>query len=432
MVIGTFFTPFVSLLVTAGTLGAWWAVAKPRLTLWLLFFSLVVGQVVRIPLPGQGGGLLLSDIAVGLVLVAVAARYSFLTNRYALLATPFVIWSLFTIVIHIPDLGLPATLVAGSYWLRLTTHLLLLPALVVLFQDNSTRVFARRWFVISVSVLVLLGFVFLAVGLAPRSLGGGGWDPHQGRLVATWLDPNFIGALCAIAFAWIVLEIFDSRGRPKQQLYLLAGAAIVGGALAATQSRSSVIALLAAGSLLSPAIVFHVLVISRQRVATAVQVTSFALGLLALAAVSAFLLGSRFTHFLTDDPTVAVRAQALQAVWQTFAGKTVWVGEGYNAYQFAAVREGIINSFEVHSRAGADNSLLTLWVTTGLLGVVLFLLPWVAGALGGWHVAWRQSRALALMPLVALCVLIIHSQVVNSLLYGHLLIVLAVTYALAM
>src|SRR5581483_5719574 len=82
-----------------GLLGFPWIVLRPRAAIIFLLASVATGQLIRIPLPGQGGGLLLSDLAVTGVLFAAlycALRtwYLPISARWALLVmTPFIIWT---------------------------------------------------------------------------------------------------------------------------------------------------------------------------------------------------------------------------------------------------------------------------------------------------------------------------------------------------
>ena len=58
--------------VAGGTLTLFsiaWFVRLPRLALSFLLLSLVTGQLIRLPLPGQGGGLLPSDLAVVVIIL---------------------------------------------------------------------------------------------------------------------------------------------------------------------------------------------------------------------------------------------------------------------------------------------------------------------------------------------------------------------------
>ena len=82
MVSSAYLAPYLPLLLTAGGLAAlsvsYWAILFPRIAISLLAVSLTLGQLVRLPLPGQGGGLLVSDVAV--ILTLGAALIQFLRN----------------------------------------------------------------------------------------------------------------------------------------------------------------------------------------------------------------------------------------------------------------------------------------------------------------------------------------------------------------
>src|SRR5581483_7493022 len=106
-----------------------------------------------------------------------------------------------------------------------------------------------------------------------------------------------------------------------------------------------------------------------------------------------------------------------------------WIGSGYNLFQFVSP---VVNNFRIHSRAGADNSFLTLLITTGIPGLIM-----VAGGLTvlGFELIrrWFQGGSLpALLSVGALLALCIDAQFVNSLLYSHLLIALWCTVAYAL
>ncbi|HLD25805.1 MAG TPA: O-antigen ligase family protein [Candidatus Andersenbacteria bacterium] len=403
------------------------------LSLFLLFLALLAGQTIRFPLPGQGGGLLVSDIAI--VLILLTALWQLMRSRlgasrlsihYLLLTTPFIIWSFFSLALNVPALQRTEAAIAFSYWLRLTTHLLLLPALLLLFQQQHLKVFARRGLVVTAACLAALGL--LQLWLVPDLKNFTGWDPHQGRLVSTWLDPNFFGAFLAmmlpVAIGWALL----ARRSPA-----LGGGvgwcSLIIVALILTQSRSAILALTLACLLLSPLLLATFL----QKSTTPRRVT--AVNLLALTALlltlTSLLLAERLKGLVTIDPTVTLRVSALREAWY-MAQEHSLIGVGYNAYQFAAARAGLISNFSLHSRAGADSSYLTLWVTTGFPGLLLFLLP--LGAAGAKLLRHpRLSRAPeAAAAALALLTLAIHANFVNSFLYAHLLITLSLIVALTL
>jgi hypothetical protein len=147
----------------------------------------------------------------------------------------------------------------------------------------------------------------------------------------------------------------------------------------------------------------------------------------AFAVVAGFFLQERLAGFWQYDPTVSLRTQSLRLAWSEIVQPNWVMGVGYNAYQFAAQEAGIIGGFTIHSRAGADNSWLTIWATTGIIGVMLFLLPWIVVVR---HLA--SSSLLLTVCLLPLATLFVHSQFVNSFLYSHLLITLAIIVTLTL
>lgn len=387
----------------------------------LLLASLVAGQLVRLPLPGQGGGLLVSDVATVLVLCAALLqglkKHKFQNTEHKQSTTTktqnnslgfvicvlcfFILWSLFTLILHFSSLGSHNFVVALLYWLRLTAALLLLPALLFLFQNKNLQIFTQKAFLGTAALLVLFGFLQL---IFFPDLHQPGWDPHRGRLFSTWLDPNLFGGFLIVILPWLgFLPLTKGEYRAKRGVGVLLLAALI--ALLLTQSRSSFLALASADALLLPFL-------------RKVFLLPLALAFFTLALAALIFFPQRLIGLFTVDETAALRLTSLSSAWQ-LVEQSPWTGTGYNAYQFAAREAGLIQDFSLHSRAGTDNSLLTLAVTTGLPGVVLFLLPWL-----------MLSHRLPFAANFSLLALFIHSQFVNSFLYSHLLITLIIITAL--
>lgn len=137
-------TAIVPLIASLGAIGAlataWWSAYAPRALGWLFACALIAGQVVRLPLPGQGGGLLISDgiamltVILALIYVALRGVQNTFVVRLTLLTLPFIIWSLWTLLASPLHLDGGQVVVALSYWVRLTVYLLLIPALLVRMQ----------------------------------------------------------------------------------------------------------------------------------------------------------------------------------------------------------------------------------------------------------------------------------------------------------
>src|SRR3989338_3324991 len=389
--------PLVVAIGGLGALLAVWLIRLPRLAIGLLFFSLLTGQLVRLPLPGQGGGLLPSDLAVAILLLIVGIKKTYIRsadqnihlnisrppclfrklppsielhhqsitnttsrlderaaqkissqsaqlNRVILwLITPFIIWSLFTLILHAPNLGLSNVLVAFSYWLRLSANLLLLPALIYLLKSPALHHFV--WYGLNLTVLLLVSTGLAQLAFFPdlSLLARAGWDPHQFRLVSTWLDPNFIGLFLVLALPMILLW--------QNKTWRLPGFILVIIALITTQSRSTQVAAGAAAILLSPLFLFQQEVKSNRR--RLVTISAFLGFAIIISTIMIFALGPRLSGLLTIDPTVELRLASLANGWQIVRDNPL-LGVGYNAYQFAPGEAQTVANSSIPSRAGVN------------------------------------------------------------------------------
>lgn len=409
------------------TLSAW-AVRLPKLAIVLLGIAVVAGQLVRLPLPGQGGGVLISDIAVLLVFgaavgVMIGGSRSRTAYQITTRLTPFLLWSLFTLAINAPSLAIPDLAVAFAYWVRLSAYLLLVPALVILASQSKTRAWMFQVAVISVVFICILGLVQVWLRPDLSFLVSQGWDPHQGRLVSTWLDPNFVGGLLAIA---LPVSIAAFKKKPAVSLVVTSLIVI---SLILTQSRTSILALGAGALLIAPLIIGKIQ--KGKSTKRAVQAIATVAVICVVGLTSFVFLKDRLIGVIEIDPTVSLRVQSLAAAWPLLETHAA-IGVGYNAYQFAAQQAGLIGDFSIHSRAGLDNTWMTLWVTTGIIGLVLFLWPWiyiVKKLIRNW-VAGKQ--VLSITVAASLVILAIHANAINSFIYAHIMIASAVICALAL
>lgn len=234
-----------------------------------------------------------------------------------------------------------------------------------------------------------------------------GWDPHPGRLFSTWLDPNLLGGLFVMALA--VLVSVPAIPRVAARLFLLVAGILLTVALVLTQSRTSLVALLAvlglSFGLLRPWRRWFPLV------------TAAAAGLLL---VPSFV--ARIQHLNVTDPTVALRVQSWSQALEHFSQAPLF-GVGYNAYGFEQLMAGNIASLALHSRGGADNSFLTFGATTGLWGItfLLFLLNALVWVLLR-KTKEQRGGVLPAMALLAFSGMVVHAQFVHSLVYIHLLV----------
>ncbi|TSC62788.1 MAG: O-antigen polymerase, partial [Parcubacteria group bacterium Gr01-1014_106] len=242
-----------------------------------------------------------------------------------------------------------------------------------------------------------------------------GWDPHPGRLFSTWLDPNLLGGFFVLTIS--LLLAFPVPSHWGNRLLLVGAGGMTSAALLLTQSRASL------GALIAVVLVSVIFLRAWRRVFPVI--TGALAGLVFL---PAFL--TRLQSVSVVDPTVALRLHS----WQQASEHVVrfpLFGVGYNAYGVEQLAVGNIGTLALHSRAGAENSFLTILATTGMWGaaLVLFvitLLVWVL---------LRRSASRPFVSLVPAALLTIvgvsvHAQFVHSLLYVHLLLPLVLILAL--
>jgi O-antigen ligase len=261
-------------------------------------------------------------------------------------------------------------------------------------------------------MLALAGFIQL--GIAPDFTDYEilGWDPHIGRLLGTWFDPNLLGGWFAVISPVILGLAWDDK---KHRKYWIAALAIIGFALLMTLSRSAYLALIAALGIFS---------LLRSRT---LLLGFIILGLLATATLSPIQdrvlslvdsVESVFTEtYSLPDASARHRFGSWEEGWDLFLEKPI-LGHGYNRYAEAALELGTLKDTEIHSASGSDSSLITVLATTGILGFLPFVTIYALIARWAWAKR-KDSDSLGLLS--GLAALFVHSVFVNSLLFPLLM-----------
>lgn len=394
----------------------------------ILAISLVAGQLIRLPLPGQGGGVLLSDIAalaviVGAGMVTIKKRsLSPSLTAVAALSGIFLCWAPLMLFTSIGTLPASQLLIGLAYWVRLATLLALIPALCVLCEDEKSKQSLRISSIGAGAALIILGFIQYIFVPNLSFLAPAGWDPHIGRLVSTWLDPNFFGVFCVL---YILLLLQVKKTYP---LLWLATVILTILALMATQSRSS---WLAAGAIIFIA-PYLIISLRHSLRSSTLRAGAAAVGalLLTTAVITTLFFYDRLSGLVVSDATVQLRADSLRLAWSAIVEPHWLLGVGYNTFGWYAQKAGLIADFFTHSRSGIDNSFLALWATTGLVGLTLFSGMWTLIA-AKFVSHWRTTISLPpLIALAAIGVLATHALFINSFLYAHAFTFLAIIIAL--
>jgi O-antigen ligase len=382
---------------------------------------LIVGHLGRVPLiasTAKEAPVLLNDLmVVGVVtaglLMAIRAR-AMVLDIPAALGLGFAGVGLFALLSATVRFELTAfeLMFSAAYLVRWVVYFgIYLVCLNFILPDDRESV----WHALENAVLVFAGFgIFQALllpGFAqmvyPDAAVGTDWDYQGHRLVSTFLDPNFAGALIAMVLLVAIARLAYGAPEPLWRPLLLLLA------LAMTVSRSSVLGFLAGLAVIAAARgpsrrVLRLLLVS---------------GLLMLPALPFLISYAATLNKFTVDASALARLSAWVRGIEVFADNPIF-GVGFNAYGFVQRAYGY--DISGASAFGLDGGLLFIAVTTGLVGVALYA-GMIAAVGMRCRRTWRdpectpEQRGLALGVTAATFALVLHSIFVNSIIYPFLM-----------
>lgn len=208
------------------------------------------------------------------------------------------------------------------------------------------------------------------------------WDPHLYRLIGTFFDPTFTGLI----FLMFLLKIYFSN---KNIFYLIP----IYLGLAFTYSRSSLLAFI---------IVFSYIAYIQKNL----KIFLFSFTIFIFTIILLPRMPGEGTK-LERTSSIKAKIENYQDGFKLFSTSPL-IGVGYN--NLPTIRPNKIS----HANSGFDGSLLTIAVTTGIIGLFLFLRIFIKD-LKFCTPYWR----------CLLLVVFIHSLFANSLLYPWILFFLA-------
>jgi len=290
----------------------------------------------------------------------------------------FIIFSLFTLIINWFKFSFSFS--SLFYWLRLIS--LLSFFLFPLKIDKNID----KFFQLILWASLIFSFIQYFIWPDFTVFSAFNWDPHLYRLVGTFFDPTFTG-LIFLLFILKIYFLYSSN-------YLLIFLPYLG--LALTYSRSSLLAFF---------VVFTFISLKTKKL------------LLFLFTSLLIFLTIILLPRMPGEGTKLERSSSIKAKIENYKeGLKLFttspiIGLGYN--NLPIIRENK-NS---HANSGFDGSLLTIAITTGLIGLFLFSSIFISN-LGSSSLYW-QSLLLAVF---------VHSLFANSLLYPWILFYLALEF----
>lgn len=367
----------------------------------LLILFIITGQIIKIPLGEIGGPSLLDLLVLVLDMVGLYRVKLNLKNPPSFIKAGliFSVIALLTLLLTPLDLNYLEYLNSFFYNVRFLSLILLgwliFSGAFVNFNKEITKILIFSGVILA--ILGLLQYIFLPdLSFLQKEK----WDPHFGRTVSTFLDPNFIGAF----FVLTMLSI--SKKSAGNLTILIFTLAYLG--LLTTFSRSSYAMFFTSFTTL------------------AILLKSYKLLILTVILTAVLILGfMSYTQTTTKQRNID-RGQSAVArlnTWQQ--GLQIFLdnplkGVGFNSYRYA-LREYKLSDREFLNMRGStsnDSSLLHVAATTGIIGLtsyLAFLLLFI-----------KQGRK-NLVLWASICGLIIHSFFANSLFYPPILLWLILT-----
>lgn len=414
----------IGLVVIGGAVVFFWTIFDIRIGWWLLLISLLIGQLVRIPVGGTQ--LLVSDGIM--VILLVAWLINILVRRqkiawgfewYALVG--FWLVSFLINLSKINQYSSETSIQMWMYWVRLVVYTLSLPITRSIAQWYGNTYSFFKWYIWTGFVFLLIGFVQLKVVPDISFLTDFGWDPHQGRLLSSFLDPNFAGAWLILLFGVSYGIFLSNKEWTDQKIIWSVVSALFFLGIVLTLSRSAYVGL---------GVVFVLLSWWKDK---RMLLMGFFAGLLLV--VSNPRIYERIQGIASIDETAQLRLVSWQQGYEVIEDNWWW-GIGYNTLATEQLRRGFIDDPEVHSAGGFDSSYLTVWSTMGLIGLTIFVLFWVIlmSLLMKKYFQYQEMLVgwSALGVFAGVLGVLIHAQFTNSLLYPHVLMPVLVLIAIVL
>lgn len=354
-------------------------------------FALSLGQFSKIITLGQGN-IYLFDILIALFdfvgLLYLARVRQLKTPLPLIFLLGFV--ALGTVSLVFTPLALEPSefLTALAYPIRLLFYVLF--ALVI---TNFCRLKAFKLDQIN-RVIIYSGLFLFVVGIMQLILlpdletldPALGWDPHKNRMVSTFFDPNFLGMyfVICLATAFKLAHRSTTSSDRQKTLYpaISDGNPLIGSSVSHNIIKPGQV-LMMEQYLYSAIFLLGIFLTFSRSAWLATAVLLFFVGLknktILLIATIIILLAvfavprvqTRLAGITDPQDSAGFRLISWQNTWEIIQDNWVF-GVGYNAFRYAQQDYGFLDDSSISSRSGAgsDSSLLLVWATSGILGLM--------------------------------------------------------------
>ncbi|OGD85567.1 hypothetical protein A2696_03375 [Candidatus Curtissbacteria bacterium RIFCSPHIGHO2_01_FULL_41_13] len=381
-----------------------------KLFLITTLFSIIIGQLIRFPLASTAGAITLTDILVIVtdilfllyaILLKSIIRLPKKTFFYGMM---FSLAALTSTILAANFFSFSQIITASFFLFRFVAYFFISVVVYNIIKKNQIG----NW----INFLLLLAVVFSSLGFLQllilpdlSFLVAYGWDPHQERIVSTFLDPNFAG----IAFA-IFLAFSTSLYLYKKNYIYLGIAILLLFVLVFTYSRSSYLALITVMFVIGVAKAPKLIILTLLFFLTSVLVSAH--------------IRERIVGAATLDETAQARVESWQKALTIFKNNFLF-GTGFNTYRFAQSKQGNFaydNPQGGHSGSGTDSSILLVAATTGIFGLSFFSLLIFSILQFSFHNL--KTNYLKLASFSSILAILVHSQFVNSFFFPQIMLLI--------
>ena len=360
----------------------------------LVLFIFPLGQLVRLPLNIPGINIYTHDLMIGII--AILEVFLFIKKREKLLEIKLFKYILlinfvfvFSWIINLYRWGSKESLIGFLYLIRWIAYSFLFL--------TAHRLAKRKKNIKKISIILILSsFAVSALGLIQylyikdfRFLRYFGWDDNYYRLIGPFIDPTYTGIIICLGLLLAIVKL-----KKNLAYYLIILTNIL--AIFLTYSRSTYLALFSGLLLIG---------IDKKIIKKIIPIVIVILIIIKL-------LPSEFGEStkLTRISTIFYRIDNYQSAIEIIKDNPIF-GVGFNNIHLVKEKEGYFlnDKYLTNSRSGFDNSILSTWIMSGIIGVISLLAF-------GLKLAKKNFLAIFLIPIL------IHSLFSNTIFYPWVMI----------
>jgi hypothetical protein len=338
---------------------------KILLILLVIFFPF--GEIIRFDL---GNNIFLKPLDLISVFLLLWITFLYIKNKTFRKSLHwyyffFPLIGLVSLLINLYWLSPHEFLASFLYLLRWIAYLSIFFAIIQL--DDQFKKKITKFLIIDGLIILFIGYIQFFFYPNLRNLYYLGWDEHLYRMFSSFLDPNFAGTFFVLYLIFIAGLLFTKTKKlGKKTLYFYGGLIpITLAAIFLTYSRSALLMLIVSG------ITFFLLLQKRK----------FILYLLVSILLFIILISPYFYIENLDlfrvNSSIS-RILSAQHALQIIQSNPL-IGVGFDSYRYAQIRFHLITAdprFPAHSASGDDTSLLFVFATTGIVGLLSYLYLW--------------------------------------------------------